>query len=102
MQSTEVILRIPTTSLKFNIDKTFYNHLFYDINDFFLNKLGVVHLLEKYDDVSCNYAEYSLMDVNNNVLLVGVGDPIPEDKFDCGGVFIEFELYRPDLWINLK
>ena len=63
------------------------------------NKLGVTHFAEVYDDVSDTPA-YELgvvVDGSFVSLLYGEGDPVPEGRIGCGGVFTKIQLFNPEM-----
>lgn len=62
------------------------------------NGFGISHFIEKYDDVcdSPTY-EFGIMDDGGFTCYAsGEGDPVPEDKIGCGGVWTEVRLHYPE------
>lgn len=97
----EVVLRFETRELERVKEKTFYNSV---CHKFSRTQLGMTHLYEIYDDVS-DFPRYELGNFDSsgfNSQLFGEGDPIPEGKEDCGGVWVEITLSRPDLSLTIK
>ena len=73
-----------------------YNHLVWRLKK--RNDFGITHFVEKYDDVNdCPTYEFGAMDDEGfTVLASGEGDPVPEDKIGCGGVWTEVCLHYPE------
>ena len=89
----KTVLRIATVEIVQCPELSNYNYLVYKFRG--VNSQGVSHLVEVYDDVH-EYPEYQLGKYVDNRfvgVLYGCGDPVPEGKFNCGGVFFDVELY---------
>jgi hypothetical protein len=96
----QTILRFATTDIFPAIALTVYNRVVYGLQPSVVRVFGaknqnVTHLVERYDDVS-ETPEFQLGYYDNGLfvcVLSGQGDPVPNDKFTCGGVFFNVELY---------
>lgn len=93
-----IILKFATTELKPDKEMTHYNHLMYEATK--PNVFNITHIKEVYDDVS-SYPIYELGRIKDGrfrCLSIGDGEPVPENQFNCGGVFVEIDITRPDLF----
>jgi hypothetical protein len=94
----ELILKFETTELKLIKEESHYNRynrLMYEIKS---PKMGITHLRESYDDV-CSYPSYDLgilKDDKLKVLMLGEGNPIPENCEETGGIWIEIQVFNPE------
>jgi hypothetical protein len=89
----QTILRIATTEIIPCPELSHYNFLVYKFRT--ANSYGVTHLVEIYDDLNGDpdFDLGSYRDHKFNGKMRGIGDPIPQDKFSCGGVYFNVELY---------
>jgi hypothetical protein len=89
----QTVLRIATTEIIHCPELSSYNFSVYKFR--VANSYGFTHFTELYDDVN-ETPEYDLGTFTGtrfNGMMLGIGDPVPKDKFSCGGVFFDVELY---------
>ena len=90
----DIVLKVATRELESGKEMSTYNHLCYKFKT--ANDFKFTHLYEVYDDVS-ESPDYRLGHLKEGKFVcveTGYGDSIPDDKFSCGGVYIEINLNR--------